>query len=117
MREGLRFKTETSGLAVLRQLDSGGDSYFECKIMVPERGPDWAGTALLPLWLKPLEGRGVSYVTANGDRIYRTSARFREKGESFAVDVIIHSRQADVIGATIAMASEALEIFQQEGGR
>lgn len=115
MREGLRFKTEESGIEILEGLSSEDGNYFECRILIPKSGPDWAGTALLPLWLEPLRGREVSYVAANGDRIYRTTGRFKQEGESFPVDVTIHSRVADMTGAVIAMASEALAIFQEEG--
>lgn len=117
MRESLRFTTEESSVEVLTGLIADLDSLYSCNIKVPIRHEDAVEMGSRPLFVERLHGRTVSYEVANGDRAYRTNASFEPGGETFVVDIIIHSRLADLMGATIAMSSTALEVFERLNGK
>ena len=115
MSESLRYKTVESGRFVLEQLylNNREEPFFTCEIMVPIRQADTVDEGTLQLDLKRVYDNRHSYELANGDRAYRTHARFTGDTWEFDVDVIIRSRQADLVGATISMSGKALEIFKE----
>lgn len=114
MSGSLRYRTIESGKFVLEQLYlNGEESFFTCKINVPSPRLDTVEEGTLMLDLRRMYDKPYAYEDANGDRHYRTRARFHGDTEEFNVDVIIRSRQADFVGATISMAGEALEIFKK----
>lgn len=114
MSGSLRYETVESGISVLEQLYLNREEpFFTCKIKVPSPKFDTMEEGTLMLDLKRMYDLSYTYETANGDRLYRTRARFHGDTEEFDVDVVIRSRQADLVGATISMAGEALEIFKK----
>lgn len=115
MSGDLRYTTVESSREILLQLylDNREEQFFTCTISVPLPRLDSVEDGTLKLDLKRLYDDGNSYEIANGDRIYRTRARFNGDLWEFDVDVITRSRQADLVGATISMAGEAVEIFEE----
>lgn len=113
MSGSLRFKTIESSKDIVRQLYLKGDDFFTCTIKVPSPRLDTVEEGTLQLDLKRMGGVGHSYEISNGDRIYRTRARFTGDIWEFQVDVISRSREADLVGATISVGGEALEIFKR----
>lgn len=111
MRDGLRFTTEESSLYVVRSLTQASVPTFTIHIPIPNRSEDQVTTVLLPVLVDCIGGLTATFVAANGDRTYRTMGRFEENGKRFELDVTIHSRQADLTGATIALSDAVLSIF------
>lgn len=108
----LKFTTVASGMETLKELRRLADTdWMTCRIKIVVPFLDTIVDAELPLQIERTRAK-ANWVSVDGDRTYRTRARFRETGRSFAVDVVIHSRQAD-FGATIVMAGEALTIANE----
>lgn len=109
MHDSLRFKTIESSVWVVKELyrRSGNlRSFFKCVVAVSLPGLDVVEDGEVALYVTCLSDQPHSFELANGDRVYRTSARLQPEGSSFPVDVIIRSRQADTACATISVSEE-----------
>lgn len=111
----LCFETVGTSMNVLRSLylDDGDAPFCLMEIRVPAPSLDTVDEGLLSICVRRLYDRRHAYEFTNGDRVYRTSARFRGDVAEFDVDVLIRSREADFECATIAMSPQALEIFAE----
>lgn len=115
MSGDLQYTTIESSQQILQQLysDNREEKFFTCVLKVHVPRLDSVGDGTLEIDLKRMYDKGNSYSVVNGDRIYRTRARFTGDLWEFDVDVTTHNRQADLLGATISMGGEALEIFER----
>lgn len=110
----LRFRTHGTSLAVLGALyREAGEPWATVGIMVPPADLKEQEDAVLDLELQKLGEKTHAYSFANGDKAYRTVARFKDHGDTFTVDVVIHARQADLESATLYLDPQALEIFER----
>lgn len=115
MSGSLRFQTIEKSRYVLTQLylNNREEPFFTVEVRAPLPRLDVVEEGVLRIDLERLYDRGNDYELSNGDRVYRTRARFTGSLETFAVDVIVRSRELDFVEATISMAPEAVEIFER----
>lgn len=109
----LRYETAESGREILDLLyDTTG--FFKCTIRIPVREPDRVTDTELPLYIEALgQSDPHTYQLANGDRIYRTSARLDVNGESFPVDVIIRYHGTRIERAVISVSEQANKVAER----
>lgn len=115
MSSSLRYETTQSSREVLTQLYSTTDEeFYTCTIKVPIPRLDDVVEGTLQLELRRLRNRPHSYELSNRDRVYKTQARFKGlSGDEFDVDVIIRTREADVVGATLSIDPQAIHIMRK----
>lgn len=112
MSGSLAYTTRQSSKTILAALyNVTAEDFFRCEIIVPTSTADAVEDGTLAIELMRLKNPVRSYLAANGDLVYCTKSRFSEDTETFDVDVVIRSREADVVGATIMVSPEALVIF------
>lgn len=105
----LRHRTKETSREVIAELTrSTREEFFTCHIILHPRESKEINTLKIDL---KRTNSGHSYETANGDRIYHTTARFHGDLREFDVDVISRSRAASTVGATLSLSSRSLEIF------
>jgi hypothetical protein len=113
MSGSLRYETVESGRVILERLylNNREEPFFTCTIKAPLPRLDTVEDGTLQIDLKRLYNRPHAHQAQDGERHYVTVARFTGDVWEFGVEVIIHAREADTVGATIAMSPEAVVIF------
>lgn len=116
MNDGLIYETGESGLTVLRELyrNNRTQTSFTCSLLLRTRGLDANEPGTLALLVDRIYDKKEDYRHPNGDRVYKTIARFTPGGKPFEVNITVHSRNADTTGATITLSDEALYAFREE---
>lgn len=115
MSGSMEYITVASSLEVLTALYENNpvERYFECPILVQAPRLDGAEESALTLYVSRIYDAGHSYQHANGDRVYRTVAQLEPNGKPFDIDVIIRSREASLVGATISISDEVTRIIAE----
>lgn len=111
----LEYVTTASSMEILEELyrNDPGQPWFTITIVVPVRAEDFVTDGTLDLELRRKFNERHNFALVNGDRIYRTTGRFKGHSEDFVVDVIIRSRVADLLGASVILSSDALHAFER----
>lgn len=113
MSGSMRYTTVESSREILTRLyeNDAKDRFFACRIIVPTPRLDAVEDRELTIYLSRLYDTSFSYQMRNGDRIYRTIAKLTPDEETFGVDVVIRSREASVVGATLSLSDEVNRII------
>ncbi len=107
-----RYATSEPALEVLRQLYTNGkDRIFPVHISIPVASNDDVEDVELELFITRKYHGPPIFEAVNGDRTYRTTARFSPDGESFEIDVIIPRREKATVGATLLLSGEVNNII------
>ncbi len=112
MSDTLRYVTVESGREILTQLylNDRRRTQFPCHIVVPVATEDSVEDKELTLYVARIYDKGHTYKLANNDLLYRTVGRFDELGDGFDIDIVIRYREADLVGATILISEEAIDV-------
>ena len=111
--DSYRFTTVESGLDVLRKLYADTeDRIFAVTILVPVADSDTLHDVELELFITRKYHGPHIFEAVNGDRTYRTVARFSREGESFEIDVMIPHRESDTVGATILVSPQVNDVIR-----
>lgn len=112
INEDLRFFTVESSKDILEKLYGDGlDGSFPCVIRGVARHQDSVSDTTGEIYLDRTVD--FSYELANEELIVRTKARLIPDGNAFDVDVIIHTRNYTLLGATVVFAPAVYEVMDE----
>jgi hypothetical protein len=114
MGDSLRYTTVESSRAILEELYASSEEtpFFPCEIHIPIRRKDRVDDGTATIYINRMRHTAHAYELANDERIYRTEARTSPDGELFDIDVMIHSRQSTLVGATVVASPRIYKIVE-----